>query len=122
MSEGDVTVRCLTPPGSAAIAVLEMRGEGAWHLVREQFRPLSREPLPESPAAGLLTPGSLGPPPGDEVVLAVRAAEPKPTIEIHCHGGDEVVRWLIETIAAAGASVAGLCEAGPRVQPTRGPA
>lgn len=115
MSDADVTVRCLTPPGSAAIAALELRGSGAWDVVRELFRPRSGELLPDAPSAGLLVPGSIGPPPGDEVVLAVRAAAPEAVIEVHCHGGNEVVRWLIDTFHAAGTSVAGLSEAGKRV-------
>src|SRR5688572_17237977 len=97
-------VRCLTPPGSAAIAVLELRGGAVWGVVRELFRPRSSDPLPDAPVTGLLIPGSIGPTPGDEVVLAVRAAKPKPVVEVHCHGGNEVVRWLIETFRTGGAS------------------
>src|SRR5262249_48006519 len=113
VSDAQATVRCLTPPGSAAIAVLELSGGGIWKVIRDLFRPRSGEPLPDVPLPGLLLAGSLGPPPGDEVVLAVRAAEPVPVIEVHCHGGNEVVAWLTETIRAAGVAEAGLCEAGP---------
>jgi tRNA modification GTPase len=112
VSDADVTVRCLTPPGSAAIAVLELCGVAAWAVVRELFRPRSGEALPNEPRPGLLLPGSIGPPPGDEVVLAVRATESESVIEVHCHGGNEVVRWLIDTFRADGASAAGPSESG----------
>src|SRR5439155_10353170 len=73
VSDADVFVRCLTPPGSAAIAVLELRGGGAWRVVRDLFRRGSGGALPDVPKPGLLMPGVIGPPPSDEVVVAVRA-------------------------------------------------
>jgi tRNA modification GTPase len=41
----------------------------------------------------------------DEVVLAVIATEPDVQIEIHCHGGQEVTRLLLELLAARGLKV-----------------
>ena len=41
----------------------------------------------------------------DEVVLAIRQLEPLPWVEIHCHGGIEVVRMLLELFAEQGAQV-----------------
>jgi tRNA modification GTPase len=41
-----------------------------------------------------------GGPTADEVVLTVKAIVPVPWIELHCHGGVEVVRWILETLAA----------------------
>jgi tRNA modification GTPase len=38
----------------------------------------------------------------DEVVLAVREVEPIPRIEVHCHGGREVVRLLLDLLRARG--------------------
>jgi tRNA modification GTPase len=41
----------------------------------------------------------------DEVVLAITQMEPEPRVEIHCHGGAEVVRWLLELISGEGVQV-----------------
>ncbi len=38
----------------------------------------------------------------DEVVLSVPRLKPTPRVEIHCHGGAEVVRWLLELLDAQG--------------------
>ena len=40
--------------------------------------------------------GSFGSPPGDAVVLAVRRLDPIAWVEVHCHGGPTVVRWLTQ--------------------------
>jgi tRNA modification GTPase len=39
----------------------------------------------------------------DEVVLTVKRTTPTPWLEIHCHGGREVIRLLEEVLAAHGA-------------------
>jgi tRNA modification GTPase len=104
-------VACLTPPGTAAIATLALRGPLAWQAVRDVFRPHSRSgtPLPPAPEPGRMWVGRLGEAsaggPSDEVVLAVRAVEPWPGLEVHAHGGVEVVRWLLELFRARGAVV-----------------
>jgi tRNA modification GTPase len=41
----------------------------------------------------------------DEVVLAVKRTSPAPWLEVHCHGGREVVRLLLETLAQRGVRV-----------------
>jgi tRNA modification GTPase len=87
--------QCLTPPGGGAIAVLEVSGPDAWALVRRLFRP-ARKPAPEAPAPLTSWFGAIGDGPGDEVIVAVTAVAPIPTIEIHCHGGPQVVRMLFE--------------------------
>jgi tRNA modification GTPase len=38
----------------------------------------------------------------DEVVVAVRQMTPSPWVEVHCHGGTETVRWLMEIFQARG--------------------
>lgn len=83
------TVALLTPPGIGAIAVLEIAGPNAWPIVREHFRPIGR-PLPDSPILHRTWLGMLD----DEVVLAVTRVVPEPTIEIHAHGGTQVVKRL----------------------------
>lgn len=89
----------LTPPGSAAIAVLAVRGPGAWAAIRNHFHPARGNPLPETPAATGVRFGRFGGPTGDEVILVVRGPE---TFEVHCHGGRQVVGWLLDLLRSAG--------------------
>jgi tRNA modification GTPase len=95
---------CLTPPGAAAIAVLAIRGRAAWEVVRGLFRPRSAagRVLPEVPEIGRVWLGRLGADLADEVVLTVKEVVPLPWIEVHCHGGPEVIRFLLETFAEKG--------------------
>jgi tRNA modification GTPase len=99
---------CLTPPGTAAIAVLAVRGPAAWDVVRKRFAPISQCPLPETvpEPSGPFWLGHFGDPAAgaDEVVLSVQRREP-PWVEIHCHGGRAVVRLLLETLTADGVVV-----------------
>ena len=90
------TVSLSTAPGSAAIAVVEVRGPQAYLLAKQLFTPVGK-PLPESPEVGRFWFGTLG---ADEVVLSVTDAD---AIEVHCHGGPRVVRWVIEQFTANGA-------------------
>ena len=86
----DTVVSVLTPPGSGAIATVEVAGPRAWEIARTHFRPAGGKPLPDSPPAGRFWFGNFG---GDEVVLAAKAAD---RVEVHCHGGRRVVRWVME--------------------------
>ncbi len=92
----DATVSLLTAPGTGAIATVEVRGPRAYSLAKQLFTPAGKS-LPESPDVNRFYFGTLG---ADEVVLAVTAAD---AIEVHCHGGPRVVRWLIEQFTANGA-------------------
>jgi tRNA modification GTPase len=123
---------CLTPPGVAALAVLAVRGPQAWSIARSLFQPRSKSvSLPDEPRPGQFWLGRFGVEALDEVVLAVKSpgrsvgwvessrstaasvgledsAHPteKPfCVEIHCHGGREVVRLLLETLEARGVQV-----------------
>jgi len=87
----DTYIACLTPPGRSAIATFALRGPRAWQVVRELFQPLSGK-LSQDPEPGRFRLGQLA---GAEVVLAVR----DDCIELHCHGGVEVVRLLLEVFA-----------------------
>jgi tRNA modification GTPase len=101
----DTLAACLTPPGRGAIATLGVRGPLAWSIIRTLFR-ATAAPFPELPEAGRFWFGRMGEgKTADEVVLAVRAIEPVPTLDIHSHGGDEVVRWLLEALARCGARI-----------------
>src|SRR5262249_10465983 len=86
-------VACLTPPGRAAIATLAVRGPDAWRWLRELFP----TPLPDVPELGTIHLGRIGIADAqDAVVLSVREAAPLAWLELHCHGGPEVVRQLTE--------------------------
>jgi tRNA modification GTPase len=103
----ETVVACLTPPGSAAIATLGVYGPAAWEVVRGLFRPHSRggRDLPATPEVGSVWLGRLGADVADEVVLAVKAIIPLPWVEIHCHGGPQVIRLLLEALSGRGARV-----------------
>jgi tRNA modification GTPase len=86
---------CLTPPGTGAIATLALRGPAAWTVVRK----LAQRELPPEPVAGrfwLVRLGDTGRGAADDVVLAVQRGGPEPWLELHTHGGREVLRWLEE--------------------------
>ncbi len=91
----DTVVSLLTAPGTGAIATVEVHGPRAWELVRQLFKPAGK-PLPESPEVNRFWFGTLG---SDEVILAVMLND---TIEVHCHGGRRVVRWVMDQFLANG--------------------
>ncbi len=95
-------VACLTPPGRGAVAVLGLRGDRAWHVVRELFRSRQGAELPAVPETGRFWLGRFGLDVADEVIVAVKGAEPVPLVEVQCHGGPEVVRYLVELVTARG--------------------
>jgi tRNA modification GTPase len=97
----ETRVALLTPPGRSALATLALVGPLAWEVVRPLFQPL-RGALPEQPEPGRFWLGRFGEEVRDEVVLAALADDPVPRVEIHCHGGPEVTRMLVELLAARG--------------------
>src|SRR6202163_2561961 len=89
-------IACLTPPGAAAIATLAVRGPQAWPVTRSLFRGR----LPEAPIAdkfylGCLVDATYA---CDEVLLSFKLE----WLELHCHGGVEVVRFIEELFATRG--------------------
>jgi tRNA modification GTPase len=99
-------VACLTPAGTAAIATLALRGPRAWDIVCRLFHPLAAgQALPAEPQPGRIWLGHLGEGMRDQVVLTAKPAPGGPWVEVHCHGGREVVRLLLDTFAAHGARV-----------------
>ena len=86
----------LTPPGTGAIATVAVVGPRAWDAVRSVFRPVKGS-LPESPPPHRVYFGTLGAG-GDEVVVGVRQGDPEPWVEVHCHGGRQVVRWVVSQL------------------------
>lgn len=100
--ETQTWIACLTPPGQSALATLGLYGPRAWEALRSVFRRRSGDELPESPMAGRFWLGRLGGEVADEVVAAVKRAEPVPWLEVHGHGGREVVRFLIDVFREQG--------------------
>lgn len=93
-------VSVLTPPGIGAIATVEVSGPRAWEFARQLFRPAGK-PLPDEPELHRFWFGTFGDGAGDEVILAATAATPQATcVEVHCHGGRRVVRWVVEQFLA----------------------
>ncbi len=99
----DTRVSLLTPSGAGAIATVEVAGPQAWPIVRQLFKPAGKKPLPEFPELHRFWFGKLAD--GDEVVLAVKQVEPETRIEVHCHGGRRVVRWVLDLFAACGFAI-----------------
>jgi len=100
-------IACLTPPGAAAIATLGLHGPDAWTACRALFAPRTGE-LPESPATvkpGQFWLGRLGEETKDEVVLTLRRVEPVPWVELHCHGGRELIDMLLDVFQTRGLRV-----------------
>lgn len=87
-------VAVLTPPGTGAIATIAVAGPEAWEIVRQRVTLPAGRRLPAVPEVGRTWFGTLG----DEVVIA---AKPD-SVEVHCHGGIRVVRWLVEQLVEAG--------------------
>ncbi|HEV3448723.1 MAG TPA: GTPase [Gemmataceae bacterium] len=94
----------LTPPGAAAIATLALRGPAAWSMVGQ----LAQRSLPPEPEVGrfrLTRLGDAAQGAVDEVILAVKQSEPEPWLELHCHGGPEVLKLLEDLLDSRGAEV-----------------
>jgi tRNA modification GTPase len=97
----ETVVSVLTPPGKAALATIAVAGPRAQEAVRAIFCPLRGVALGESPEVGRFWLGRLGDTQSEEAVLAVRSVEP-PLLELHVHGGHEVIRCVLEHFAARG--------------------
>ncbi|MGH7750979.1 MAG: hypothetical protein ACREQ5_40365, partial [Candidatus Dormibacteria bacterium] len=104
-AETPTWIACLTPPGQAALATLGLRGPRAWEVLRAVFRPRTGGELPSAPVAGRFWLGQLGDEVADEVVVAVKRAEPTPWLEVHGHGGREVVRFLLDLFRDRGLQI-----------------
>src|SRR5205085_9214417 len=59
-------------------------------------------PLPAQPETGRLWLGLLGDGVGDEVVITAKSTRPVMLVEVHCHGGREVIRLLKESFESRG--------------------
>jgi tRNA modification GTPase len=95
---------CLTAPGKAAIATLAVRGPMAWEITGQLFAPRKGR-LPDAPSAGKYWYGRIGTDHADDAILAVKRETPTVCLELHCHGGIEVVRMLQEFYHQRGAVI-----------------
>src|SRR5579885_2949808 len=86
----ETTVAVLTPPGSGAVAVLEVRGPRAWPVIQSLFRTSAGCKLPDPPTGFVF--GRFGEASADEIILA---ASGPGRFELQCHGGPHVVGWLL---------------------------
>lgn len=93
-----MNISLLTAPGRSALATLALTGEGAWDAAKGLFRPYSGKALTSEP--GRFWVGDFGEGLADQVVLAYHGPD---RVEVHCHGGPEVVRLLTEALSRAGA-------------------
>jgi tRNA modification GTPase len=124
---GTTRVACLTPPGTGAIATLALRGPEAWNVLREVFTPAkgTGKQLPPEAAKGQVWFGLIrrgqGDFPGEEIVATLVQQTPDPWVEVHCHGGREVVRSLLEMFGTQGVQVCSWQELEQRteVEPSR---
>ncbi len=99
----DTFVAVLTPPGKAGVATIGVRGPAAWSMACELFQP-ARGKLPASPITNKFWYGRIGTSHADSAVLAAKHESP-PYVEIHSHGGIEVVRFIQELFVQRGAVV-----------------
>jgi tRNA modification GTPase len=111
LPESATLAAALTPPGVGAIASLAIQGPQAWTIVRDLFRPLVASVTwpPAHIDSGQVWVGRFraeaGSSTSDDVVLAIKQTDPTPWIEVHCHGGVEVVRWILEALQTHGIQV-----------------
>jgi tRNA modification GTPase len=96
----------LTPAGTAALAVIAIRGPRAWPLISSRFEPLAvRGWPPERIQAGDFWLGRFRASERglvDHLIVVVDRADDQTWLEVHCHGGREVVRWICEILETEG--------------------
>ena len=103
MSPDITVVACLTAPGSSALATVGVAGPNAWEVVRPFFQPRGRR-VPrlgqeDQHWLGQFVSGDMK----DDVVLTLTGTSPRQRVELHCHGGRTVLRWVLDSLIAAGA-------------------
>lgn len=101
MNDPPTLVARLTPAGTGAVATIGIRGPRAWSLTQSMFTPHGR-PLAADPRVGHFRVGRFGGELADEVIVCVRQTEPSPRVDLHCHGGVQVVEHLLGQLIAQG--------------------
>jgi tRNA modification GTPase len=94
VSKSATVAACLTPAGAAAIAVIGVQGPAAWPTVSAL---LQRPALLDRTSQRLvrITDGQQS----DQVVLTRPGDD---LVEVHCHGGIGVVRWILGLLRRRG--------------------
>lgn len=107
----DTIIAPATPPGEGGVAILRLSGPRAEEYLSRFFRPSGRGRAPFE--SHFLQHGRIETAGGDLVdeVLAVVMRRPRSftredVAEVHCHGGPQVVRRLLDLFLAAGARLA----------------
>ncbi|MBN1355818.1 tRNA uridine-5-carboxymethylaminomethyl(34) synthesis GTPase MnmE [bacterium] len=111
MKRNDTIAAVATPPGMGGIAVIRLSGPQAKAIAGHVFRPFRTVKL----RSRYFTGGSVVDPETDEIldrVLLVFFKGPKSytgedIIEIHCHGGEAIVRSILDLLLRQGAIAAG---------------
>ena len=108
VAQASLTCHVLTPPGMGAIAVIRVRGAGAWALIRGLVRGRGGA-LPGRAEAGRLYFGAFDDGSGviDDVIVAANAdgAGGSGVVDLSCHGGVRVVERIVVAITLHGASL-----------------
>lgn len=93
----------LTPNGVGAVATIVVSGPEAWNICRVAIRRTGGRQLPEEVCETQAWMGEVGSTPGEVVIVGVRQLDTAPCVEIHCHGGLEVIRYLGRELSRHGA-------------------
>lgn len=108
-SPSDTVAAIATAPGEGAIAIVRVSGSRTYAWIDQLFR--CPPPLPSARPAGTFIHGQVVDPATGEVlddslVLLFRAPHSytgEDSVEIHCHGGSQVARRVLEALQTAGA-------------------
>ncbi len=95
-----------TPPGRGGIAVIAVSGDGAEDLLAETFRPLRSG----RPGKGKLQFGHVVS--GNRLLDEALVCRTDDSVELQVHGGPQVLRSMLELLAAKGAEIVPPEEAG----------
>lgn len=93
----------LTPNGVGAVATIVVLGPEAWNICRVAVRRTGGRQFPEEVYETQAWMGEVGSTPGESVIVGVRLLDKAPCVEIHCHGGLEVIRFLGRELSRHGA-------------------
>jgi len=112
VSDGATQVAVLTPPGRGAVAVVAVRGPAATSFVENYFHAANGRSLDQQPLLRIVF-GHWESKQGEELVVCRRSAD---EIEIHCHGGPQAARRIVQQLCLVGCepidwqqSIAGSC-------------
>lgn len=94
----------LTPNGVGAVATIVVVGPDAWNMCRAAIRRADGRQFPKEICEAHAWTGEIGLPPGETVIVAARQLDTTPCVEIHCHGGLEVIRYLGHELTRQGAA------------------